>query len=319
MTALYALAGHLEDRGDVGGPTLISLSHRGLNGELIADEQEQAELHERWQTALARLGYGSGHGSEDELWVSISTEHVDAARAAGVLLEVETESEWQSSHCFLVDREFGADLIRRGVDEVEKRAEERQAETAERASERGGAAAADPGDEDAVKAERRRERERREKDRKRAAKHNDKLGVALLRRRGAQNRKKHSLARAKAVAKVVLAAEPNLAARGLRYALPQLREVEVRTLKSGETREKLVLADAAECAAYLERRVEEAKSPQEVLELLADAMIAAEYTDELEVAGSHRVQFWCRAIATAVGEELAPDVKEVKIKRSPGS
>jgi hypothetical protein len=74
---------------------------------------------------------------------------------------------------------------------------------------------------------------------------------------------------------VVLAEEPNLAARGLGYALPQLREAEVKTLKSGATREKLVLTESAECAAYLERKVEAAKSANEVLELMAEADLAA--------------------------------------------
>lgn len=318
-SALYGLAGAIEDLPDPERPTLIGLNHRGLSGDLIADETERAELLERWRATLKRLGYGSGFGDEDELWVSITEDHIDAARAAGVLLEVATDSEWQSDHRFLVDEQFGADLLRRGVEDAERRATERQVEAAKRAEERGEEAPADPMDEDAAKAERRRERERREKDRARAAKHNDKLGVALVRRRGAQSRKKHSLARAKALAKVVLGAEPNLAARGLRYALPQLREVEVKTLKSGETREKLVLAEAAECAAYLERKVEEAKSPQEVLEVMADAMIAASYADQREVAGSHRVQFWNRAVADAVSGELGADVKDVKIKRAPGS
>lgn len=190
-SALYALAGAIEDRGDPEGPTLISLNHRGLSGELIADDAERAELAERWRAALKRLGYGSGLGDDDELWVSVSEEHIDAARAAGVLLEVETDTEWQADHYFLVDGEFGADLVRRGVEDAERRA--------------------------------------------------------------------------------------------------------------------------------TERKVAEAKSPHEVLEVIADAMIAASYADEREVAQTHRVQFWNRAITDAVGEELGADVKEVKIKRAPGS
>jgi hypothetical protein len=116
---------------------------------------------------------------------------------------------------------------------------------------------------------------------------------------------------------VVLAEEPNLAARGLRYALPQLREVEVKTLKSGERREKLVLTGPDECAGYLERKVEAAKSANEVLELMAEAMLAAEAVDQREVPQSHRVQFWNPGIRDAFDNQLGAERKEVKLKRPP--
>ncbi len=190
---------------------------------------------------------------------------------------------------------------------------------ARRVEESGEKPPTDPSDIDALTEERRREREERRKEAERAARHNDKVGRALLKRRGADSRKRHSLTRAKAVARVVLEAKPNLAGRGLRYVLPQLREVEERKLKSGEVRHKVVLSEPERCREYLASRIEEAKSPQEVLEVLADALIAAEYADEREFARSHRVEFWNATVRDAVASELAADVKEVKIRRPSGA
>lgn len=218
------------------------------------------------------LGY-SVFNSE-ELYVHIDTDDVDAARAAGVPIDVETDDEWRSNFFLLTDRVFAADLVRRGVEGLEARG--RKPGEGSRAGGRAGEdAPIDPTDTDAVAEQRRKEREQKEKERNRAENHNHKLGKALLARRGAGSRKRHSLARAKVLAQAVVAAEPQLAARGLRYVLPQLRDIEVRELKSGEQRSKPVLADEQTCREYLERKISEAKTPHEVLELMADAMVAA--------------------------------------------
>ena len=74
---------------------------------------------------------------------------------------------------------------------------------------------------------------------------------------------------------MLIADNERLAARGLRLTTPQLQDVEVKQLKSGESREKVSYADAEQCSEYLAKRVEKAGSEGEVLEILADALIAS--------------------------------------------
>ncbi len=60
--------------------------------------------------------------------------------------------------------------------------------------------------------------------------------------------------------------------------------------------------------------MQEAKSADEVLELLADALLAAEFADEAAVARSNRVGWWNRAGRDAIAL-LAADAKAVKPRR----
>ena len=110
---------------------------------------------------------------------------------------------------------------------------------------------------------------------------------------------------------MVLADNQNLPARGLRLVLPQLQEVEVKKLKSGEEREKVDYAGIPECQTYIENRVAEARSAEEVLELLADTLIAALVSDEAELPQSRRIHWWSPA-GGKVKKLLASDIKTVK-------
>lgn len=94
--------------------------------------------------------------------------------------------------------------------------------------------------------------------------------------------------------------------------LSQLQDVEVKTLKSGESREKVSYADAAQCTEYLAKRIGSARSADEVLELLVDAVIAAELADERELPQSKRIGWSPRP---GVGKALAAEFKEVKPRR----
>ena len=84
------------------------------------------------------------------------------------------------------------------------------------------------------------------------------------------------------------------------------------TLKSGEERSKVVYKEAAECTEWLLAKIEKAKSPQEVLELLTEAMIAAEYADQDAVAMSNRVHWRCSS--REVLEEVEAEAKQVGCK-----
>jgi hypothetical protein len=109
----------------------------------------------------------------------------------------------------------------------------------------------------------------------------------------------------------VLADNPNLAARGLRLVLPQLQEVETKTLKAGEARENVTYKDAAECDSYLRNRIAEAKRADEVYELLADALIAALQADERELPASRRISWWHSA-QQKVAKALAAEIKSIR-------
>jgi len=116
------------------------------------------------------------------------------------------------------------------------------------------------------------------------------------------------------VAAVLLADNADLAGAGLRLVLPQLQDVEVKQLKSGEAREKVNYADREQCADYLGERIEQARTANEVFELLGDALIAAVLADEDAVPRSRRI--WCSLGASAaVKKHLATDIKAVRPRR----
>lgn len=288
-------------------PTMVDVARGARLSKLIADPQQRAELARRVHAARPY------EHAEDPV-VRFAEPEVDAARAAGCLLEYEADhGEWRSSLSYLCDAELAADLTERAVKRIEKDARQRE-------KERGlVAGAASNGGDPASTAEqeleeRRIGREEAKRDSDRARTFNLELGRKLIARRGAATRKEHGLARAKALAEIVLADNPNLAARGLRLVLPQLQEVETKTLKSGEVREKVTYKDAAECDSYLRNRIGEAKSPGQIYELLADALVAALLADERELAASRRIRWW-HAAEQQVAKALAAEVKALRPRR----
>jgi ParB/RepB/Spo0J family partition protein len=291
-----------------GAPTMIDVARGVRISELIADPEQQGSLAQRLRAAHP-------YEKSEDPFVRFADADVDAARAAGCLLEYEVDhGEWSSSLAYLCDSELAADLTERAVKRIEK-------EAAKRAKGRGlTAGAAANGDDPESSAEqeaeeRRLGREEAKRDAERARTANLELGRKLIARRGAATRKEHSLARAKALAEVVLADNPNLAARGLRLVLPQLQDVETKTLRSGENRETVTYNDAAECEGYLRKRIAEAKTDREVLELLADAMIAALCADQRELPASRRINWWHSA-ERPVAKALGTEIKSVSPRRA---
>ncbi len=289
-------------------PTMIDVGRPARISELIADPEQRSSLAQRLRVA---------HPYEDseDPFVRFAEAEVDAARAAGCLLEYEVDhGGWSSSLAFICDAEFAADLTLRAVKRIENEAKQRanQREQAAGASSNGG----DPESTAEQELEERRVgREDAKREAERARTSNLELGRKLIARRGAASRKQHSLTRARALAEVILADNPNLAARGLRLVLPQLQEVEVKQLKSGETREKVTYKDATECEQYLRRRIDEAKSDKEVLELVADALIAALTADEGELPRSRQISWWNSAEKRVKGL-LAAEIKTLRPRRA---
>jgi ParB/RepB/Spo0J family partition protein len=280
-------------------PTMVDA--RSVGFDVIADREERAELLSRYE-ALKPYLTGTVFG------IRLAEADLDAIRAAGCLVEYKVdEGGFYTAVAFVTDRELAADIIRRKVERDEAEARKRSEEEAAW-RERSGQIDTTPEEQ---KEARKTERERARKAAVKGRTFNADLGRNLVNRRGKGSRREHSLSRAKAVAAIVLADNQSLPARGLRLVLPQLQEVEVKTLKSGEERQKVDYAGIPECQTYIENRIAEAKSADEVLELLADTLIAALTSDEAELPQSRQIHWWSPA-GDRVRKLLAADIRGVK-------
>jgi ParB family chromosome partitioning protein len=286
--------GRFEDK-----PTMIDAY--AVAFDVIADPEERADLLARYEATRPHLlssHFGFRLGESD----------LDALRAARCLVEHKVdEGGFYSGVAYITDTEMAADIVRRGVEAAEASAKKQAEERAAWAERSGQIEQTAEEQRDARKAE-------REKAKKAAVKgrtFNLDLGRNLIKRRGKGTRREHSLARAKALAAIVLADNENLPARGLRLVLPQLQDVELKTLKSGEERQKVDYSGIPECQTYIANRIVEARSAEEVLELLADTLIAALVSDEAEVPQSRRIHWSC-SNEDGVRKLLASDIKAVK-------
>jgi ParB/RepB/Spo0J family partition protein len=287
-------------------PTMIDPGAARLSA-VQADAEKRHALAERYCAARP------WEKAEDPV-IRLGEAEVDAARAAGCLIEHRIDDGgWVSTLAFITDRELAADLAERAIERIEKEAAKRAKEEAKWRARRGGSEEARTPEQE--KDARKAEREEAKKAAADARRFNEDLGGKLLRRRGGASRKEHSLARAKALAAVVLADNDGMAGRGLRLVLPHLREVEVKTLKFGGSRERVSYADREQCAEYLAQRIDAAGSSNEVLELLADGLIAAMVADQAAVPQSSRVH-WCSPARDKAEKLLAADIKSVHPRRS---
>ena len=163
-----------------------------------------------------------------------------------------------------------------------------------------------------AKEARREERRKARKEAESARRHNLAVGRALVGRHGAKGRREHGLARAKALVYLLLSDNENLPAQGLRLVMEQLQEAETKTVKAtGEKVEQVSYADPADCLAYAWKKVEEARTKDEVLELAADLMIAAELSDDTALPRSRRLNF-CLSGGEAMKEALSEEIKAVR-------
>lgn len=287
-------------------PTMIEPSSVELE-QVIEDEEKRSKLLETLTGAKPHLVGPPTH-------IRLGQLEIDAARAAGCLVEIEVDhGSWSSMAMFITDRELAGDLAERHLERVVKEAreeEERRVKAARKAGR--------PTSKDEEKEARARAREAAKIAKASAEGFNENVGRKLIERRGAPGRKEHGLNRAKALAAIFLADHDGLAAAGIRLVLPQLREVERKTLKSGATREKINYADRTACHEYLWNRVQEARTEGEVIELLTEAIIAGELADDAAIAQTHRVGWFSRGGREAV-KLLSAEVKAARPRRSRAS
>lgn len=147
---------------------------------------------------------------------------------------------------------------------------------------------------------------------------NERLGIALTKARTAGRRKKRELAWARAVALVFIDDNDSLAVTGLRLTLREdLVKVDHKPLKSGAKKEVVTFAEREQCNKELRRRVLAAKSPGQVAQVLAEAMVAAQLADQDELPQSKRFRWEIPYhVRKEVSDLLAADVKEVRPRRT---
>lgn len=291
-------------------PAIISVPRFRLSDvvpDLDPKRSEHKELIERLNEVFPSHGF-----EKDDPRVELAEHEIDAARAAGCLVEHLNRHGFGPQ--FIIDREFAADLVERAIERRHTEAEERAKAEAEAKAKR-------REDKKAANQKAREEREANGEESPQAAaklaaelarRFNDDLGANLMRRRGT-NVKKHGLARAKAVAYLVVADNPDLAGRGLRFTLENLRDVRTKTLKSGGQKEKVTYADDQACTLELFRRIDNAKTEAEVNEVLTEAIIAAILADNKAEPQSRRPHWW--GPIEGLEKVLKAEIKELRPRR----
>jgi ParB family transcriptional regulator, chromosome partitioning protein len=287
-------------------PTMVSVPRFRLS-DVIPDLNPKKAEHKKLIARLNEVFPSWGIESEDPR-IELAEHEIDAARAAGCLVEHLNSNGFGPQ--FIIDQEFGADLVERAIERRHREADERAKAEAERTAEK--------------KAANQKAREEREANGEEtpqaqarlaaelARRFNDDLGGTLLKRRGAKATK-HGLARAKAVAYLVVDDNPSLAGRGLRFTIESLRDVQTKPLKGGGQKEKVTYADDAACAAELLRRIDNARSEAEVMEVLTEAFIAAILADNKAEPQSRRPHW--HGPTDLLAKTLKAEIKELRPRR----
>jgi hypothetical protein len=273
--------------------------------DVITDEKKRCDLGDRHLAARP-------YTHTDDPTLRLGEAEIDAARAAGCLVEYELDhGGWISTVAFITDLEVAADLVERLVERIVKEAGRAKDDEERRARSEG----REPLTPEQRKEEGQAPYKERQEQAAAARIWNGKVGANLLKRRGGSSREQFALARAKAMAITLITDNPTLAARGLRLVTSQLQEVEVKQLKTtGKAKEKVSYADVKRSTAYFVKRVEDLGSVDEVLEIVGDAIVASLLADENELPKSKRVHGHLRASA-GVEKLLAADIKSVRPRR----
>jgi ParB/RepB/Spo0J family partition protein len=287
-------------------PTMIEPSSVDLE-QVIADAEKRSKLLEVLMEVKPHLVGTPSH-------IRLGQLEIDAARAAGCLIEIEVDrGGWSSTAMFITDRELAGDLAEQHLERAVKEAQEVEERRLQAARKAGKPTTKDEEQEARAKAGKKAKAAKAS-----AERFNEEVGRKLIERRGASGRKEHGLNRFKALAALLLADHDGLAAAGIRLVLPQLRQVEHKTLKSGAKREKINYADRTTCNEYLWNRIEEARTLDEGIELLTEAIIAGELANDAAIAQSHRIGWFSPGGREAV-KFLSAEVKAARPSRSRAS
>ncbi len=270
-----------------GVPTMIGVPRFNLSDAIPEFNPAENKEHEELMQQALDAFYGYKVYNPTDAEVRLAEPEIDAARAAGVLLE---HHEEDYTRAFILDRDFAVDLIGRAIErstrEREEKAKQREEEQARLKEQR--------------KASRRQANEERKAsgepspqakakaDAEYAVRCNEAVGRKLLERRSRGKDTKHALGRAKLVAHLFVDQNEDLAGRGLRFTVDKLRKEERTALKKGGYKVKTTYATDEECTAELRRRIDGARNEIEVMEVVTEAILAAELADNKAEPASRR-------------------------------
>lgn len=239
-------------------------------------------------TGLRILRAESWHEGEPGIGVSMSEEAHDriVASKSGLVIEFD---EYRSS-VFVFDIEVVKAEVEQTIEAAERAAKaelKRREEEAKTNAKKAGTAVAEG--EDPIQAQRRADREQAKKDAAIARTNNEDIGQKLLKRGTKPLNKKDQLETIRLMAKVMVRQGDTLASQGMRLSFTSWKQVEVKELKSGEQREKVTYLEPAEAEGRLLDSIDNAKSVDEILRIITDAMVTATYVDQRELPQSKRV------------------------------
>ena len=272
----------------------------------VTDPEDRKHLAARLRALYPDDGYAA-RGS-----FTFSEEEIDAARAARCLIEHRPrKGAIGRTVRFISDHEFAADLAERAITRIEgevtefrQRQEER--ERREKARRQGTNPDADAEQQAKKRKEQLAERKQRKAD---ALASNEEVGRLYLQKKGGRALKQRALVRFRVIAHMWVDAYPDVAARGLRIVLPQLREVETIQTKTAGPRQKITYVDRGEAKQYLHDQIDNARSVEEGIEVLAFAAAAALVADEDALTNAEKVGH--TGIGFEAAKALAADVKIV--------
>jgi ParB/RepB/Spo0J family partition protein len=246
--------------------------HRYALDSLPLPAEGSDDIRERYAALGEEVGFG------------FAQEDADAARGYGCLLEFKQGRFWGPSS-YITDAVFIADRVRLALDGYEKQLKRRQRE-ADRQQTHDTDQPVDAVD--AEKEQRKQERQRQAEAKQAATAANFELGRKLQLRYDAV---KITAPLARVLALLILDREPEkLAGRGLRYAREDWQITET-VERRGKQVEKARYPEGWEAAEQLYAWISRARTAEQIIGRLLQALIAAHAADQDAVANSSRV-YW---------------------------
>ena len=271
-SAMYELVSRLAKDGSP-----IAVSSNGYGFKSIDDvplpEDKASELIERYRDLEKKAEY--------PIPFFFDKEDEDAARAYGCLLEIKTP---YGSESYICDAGFLADRTSRLLDKREKQIAEKE----RRASKTGGKDSVAAGDDADVKTERKREYQERQQAKREAHAANLDFGVKLV-------KCYHDVPLTKDLARLlallVLEGDAGaIAGSGLRFVKDDWQKIDRKVTKAGKVKEKVVyLDDREELRDKLLDWLAGAKTAEQILGRLVQALVASNFVDTRAVAQSNRI------------------------------
>ncbi len=223
-------------------------------------------IRERYATLTERYVYNTMRWSETD---------ANAARAFGCLLEIEDKTEW-TTRCIQIafDHDFMLERFLQLLDHTEKEQKKRDDEYAKQNVSVSSSAPESP---EHAKERRRNERAAAQKARESAQARNEEIGSQI---RLKYHKTPVTAARLEALLIGFVESNDDLASAGLALVDERLIEKETTELKNGTTKTKISVLSRSDAHKALIERIKKARSAEEKLGVVWQAMIAAQHADQ---------------------------------------